>query len=161
MTFGIFPFILLVYGLFAFIGYAFYCEMVRKVDPGMGDGWQVPVGNDYYLCMIDVPENGYLIRHGCSGSPIIDGISKINVFDNLVVGKAEDNFIFDLADGHLAALDATSEKFHEYENKLLDVNRFYIKRRWNYLDVIAVLIIVIPGFCFINLLRGHKLTRVN
>ena len=150
MTFGIFPFILLVYGFFALIGYAFHCELVRKVDPGIGDGWQVPLGNDYYLCMIDTPEHGYLMRHECSGSPISDGISKINVFDHVVAGKAKIDFTLDLTDGHLAEFDAASEKFQIYENELVSVNQFYIERRWSYIDVIALLIIGIPALFFIK-----------
>lgn len=150
MLFGIFPFILLVYGFFAFVGYALYCEMVRKVDPGIGDGWQVPVGNNYYLCMIDVPDNGYLMSYGCSGSPIIDGITEINVVGNLVVGRAKNAFIFDSGSGKLTEMDATSKAFQAHEAELLNVNDFYIRRRWNFLDIIAVFIILIPGVCFIK-----------
>jgi hypothetical protein len=40
------PFLLLGYGGVAFTGYAIWCEAIRDVDPGLGDAWRVPVGND-------------------------------------------------------------------------------------------------------------------
>jgi hypothetical protein len=43
---AILPFVLLAYGGVAFVGYAAWCELGRQVDPGIGDGWMVPVGND-------------------------------------------------------------------------------------------------------------------
>jgi ABC-type dipeptide/oligopeptide/nickel transport system permease component len=49
------PFILLAYAGAAFGVYAIWCEAVRNVDAGIGDGCRVPVTNDYYFCMIDVP----------------------------------------------------------------------------------------------------------
>src|SRR5687768_10851616 len=54
------PFILLAYGGAAFIGYAVWCVKVRRVDPGIGDAWVVPVGNGYFFGMIDIPEHGSL-----------------------------------------------------------------------------------------------------
>lgn len=75
----------------AFTVYATWCEAIRGVDPGIGDGWQVPVGNDHYFCMIDVPEEGYLLKGGCSGAALVDGITLIGSSDDLVFGNSKSN----------------------------------------------------------------------
>jgi hypothetical protein len=83
------PFLLLGCVGAAFAGYAIWCEAVRHVDPGIGDGWRVPVGNDLYFCMIDVPDDGYLLKGGCSGAPIVHGITELAAAGDLVVGLSE------------------------------------------------------------------------
>jgi hypothetical protein len=70
------PILMFGYGGAAFVGYAVWCETLRGVDPGIGDVWRVPVGKDHYFCMIDVPEEGYLLKAGWSGAPIVHGITE-------------------------------------------------------------------------------------
>ena len=60
-----------------FVGYAVYSYAARHVDPGIGDGWQVPLGGGYYLCMIDEPDEGYVMKGDCSGSPPIEAITQL------------------------------------------------------------------------------------
>src|SRR5882724_8714161 len=49
------PIVLIAVGLFWFLAYAGYSWAIRKVDPGVGDAWTVPLGHGYFFCMIDVP----------------------------------------------------------------------------------------------------------
>ena len=107
------PFLLLGYGGAAFLAYATWCEAVRGVDPGIGDSWQVPVGNDHYFCMIDVPESGSLLKSGCSGGSIVNGITELAVAGDLIVGNSKSNgpFILDTRTGALqtfASVDAAT-----------------------------------------------------
>ena len=59
-----FPFLALGYAGLAFLGYAIWCKVFRGVDPGIGDGWQVPIANSVYFCMIDDTDDGYLLEGG-------------------------------------------------------------------------------------------------
>src|SRR5258708_5442208 len=74
---GLLPFALIVVGLFWFFGYAAYSWSVRKVDPGLGDSWAVPLRHGYFFCMIDVTDQGYLMKDGCSGSPPVLDIREL------------------------------------------------------------------------------------
>jgi hypothetical protein len=81
---------------------------VRDIDPGIGDSWRVPIGNDWYFCMIDVPDNGYLLKGGCSGAPIVDGITELALVGDLVVGKGDASrpFVLDTRTGVLQTLSS-------------------------------------------------------
>jgi hypothetical protein len=57
---------------------------------------RVPIGNDYFFCMIDVPDDGYLLKGGCSGAPIVHGITELAAADDLVFGNSESSGPFAL-----------------------------------------------------------------
>lgn len=145
LTAAALPFVLVGYAGVAFAGYAIWCETVRHVDAGIGDVWQVPVGNEHYFCMIDVPDNGYLLKGGCSGRPIVDEISELAATDDLVVGnsKSQGAFELDTRTGTLlrftsmeAALARTTPR-----PLLRSANDFYGYRRWGYADAVAAVLI--------------------
>jgi hypothetical protein len=45
---GVLPFVLIALGLVWFFGYAAYSWTVRRVDPGLGDSWAVPLRHGYF-----------------------------------------------------------------------------------------------------------------
>jgi hypothetical protein len=143
------PFLLVGYGGVAFGGYAIWCETVRHVDAGIGDVWQVPVGNDHYFCMIDVPENGYLLKGGCSGSPIVDEISELAATDDLVIGdsKSQGAFELDTRTGTLLRFTSMEAVLARTTPRplLRSANDFYGYRRWGYADAVAAVLIAVQA----------------
>ena len=146
----------------AFGAYAIWCETVRGIDPGIGDGWRVPIGNDYYFCMINVPEEGYLLKGGCSGRPVVDQISELADAGDLVIGSSQSNgaFVLDTRTGTLqtfANLDAALAHLPTRPT-LQTAAEFYTDRRWGGADAIAAVLIGAPAigatmlwyFCFIR-----------
>jgi hypothetical protein len=143
------PFLLLGYGGAAFAGYAIWCEAVRHVDPGIGDGWRVPVGNDFSFCMIDVPDNGYLLKGGCSGAPIVHGITELAAAGDLVVGTSESSgpFVLDTRTGGLRTLVSVDAALARITPRpiLQRAGDFYDSRRWGRADVIAAVLLAVPA----------------
>jgi hypothetical protein len=159
------PFLLLIYGAVAFAGYAIWCETFRHVDVGIGDVWQVPVGNDHYFCMIDVPDNGYLLKGGCSGRPIVDEIIELAAADDLVIGNSKSHGAFELDTRTGTLLTFTSMEAVLARTTprpvLRKANDFYSHRRWGYADaIVAALIggqgIAITIFWYLWFLRMPK-----
>jgi hypothetical protein len=142
------PLILIAYGGFAAIGYGIWCEAVRNVDMGIGDGCQVPVGNNHFFCMIDVPDKGYLLKNGCSGSPRIDDITELAKVGDQIVGisKSSGPFIFNTRSAALQKFNSLDMALSRFTPRpaLQTANVFYLHRRWGWSDLIAVLIAAIP-----------------
>ncbi len=139
------PFILLLYGGVTFIAYGIWCEKVRHVDAGIGDSWMVPVGNDHFLCMIDIPEHGYLLKGGCSGSPAISDIVELAEVEDRIVGRSSSKglFVFNTRSGELHPFlesEAVQKEISPLPT-LQSANAFYMRRRWGWLDLLAVSII--------------------
>jgi len=146
---AVLPFLLLGYAGAAFAGYAIWCEAVRGVDPGIGDGWQVPVGNDHYFCMIDVPDDGYLLKGGCSGAPIVHGITELAAAGDRMVGNSESSgpFVLDTRTGELqtfASVDAALARITP-PPILQRAGDFYDSRRWGRAHAIAAVVIAVPA----------------
>ena len=143
-----FPFLLLGYAGAAFAGYAIWCETVRDVDPGLGDGWRVPVGNDHYFCMIDVPDDGYLLKGGCSGAPVVHGITALAAAGDLVFGSSESNgpFVLDTRTGAVQTFASVDAAVAQMTTPpiLQTAADFYADRRWGRADVIAAVLIGVP-----------------
>ena len=57
---ALFPFACWVYFGAAFIAYGAWCVALRDVDPGIGDGFWVPLGCGYYLQMIDTEDHPFI-----------------------------------------------------------------------------------------------------
>jgi hypothetical protein len=143
------PLVVLAYAGAAFVGYAIWCESIRGVDLGIGDSWRVPVANDYYFCMIDVPDKGYLLKGGCSGGPVVDGITELAAAGDLVAGNSESHgpFVLDTRTGALQRLSRVDDALARITPRpaLLDAYAFYGSRRWGRADVFAALLIGIPA----------------
>lgn len=143
------PFLLLGYGGGAFAAYALWCEAIRDVDPGIGDIWRVPIGNEWYFCMIDVPDNGYLLKGGCTGAPTVYEITELQTAGDLVVGKSESTraFVLDTRTGALqtfASMDAALDQITP-RPILQSANDFYVNRRWGKADVFVAGLIGLPA----------------
>lgn len=143
------PLLMFGYAGATFAAYAIWCETIRGVDPGIGDGWQVPVGNDHYFCMIDVPEEGYLLKGSCSGAAIVDGITRIGSSGDLVFGNSTSSgaFVFDTRTGALqtfANMDAAVARITP-RPILEGAGEFYTRHRWGYADAVAAALVAVPA----------------
>ncbi len=143
------PFVLLAFGGAAFIAYAIWCEEVRHVDAGIGDSWAVPVGNDHFFCMIDVPDDGYLLKGGCSGTPAVDDVSELTEVGDRIVGNSRSSgpFVLDTRSGALqtfATLEAALGQFSPRPS-VQTANSFYVRRRWGWADLAAGVLTVVPA----------------
>jgi hypothetical protein len=143
------PFVLLAYVGVAFAGYAVWCVAIRSVDPGIGDGWQVPVGNDHYFCMIDVPDSGYVLKGGCSGGPIVAEITELASAGPLLIGKSRSDgpFLLDTRTGRLQTFTSMDAALSQVTPRptLQSAAAFYTDRRFVLADAIAALLIAVPA----------------
>jgi hypothetical protein len=140
------PFALIVYFGCAFVLYGSWCFLVRNVDPGIGDGWVVPIGNDYTMEMIDTPEDAFIHKNG-----------EIQIRDITLIGEAEP-FVFGRSTEGYFILNVDSRELYQsksesnFKEELKEIgikeasiletpDRFYHKNRWGIADLIATLII--------------------
>jgi hypothetical protein len=142
---ALFPFVLLAYGGVAFIGYATWCVRVRHVDPGIGDSWVVPVGNNYSFGMIDVPEHGSLLKEGSFGTPVVSDIVELAEASDRIIGRSNSKglFVLNTRSDQLRSfleLDAFQKEISPLPT-LQSANTFYLHRRWGFLDLVAVTVI--------------------
>src|SRR5258708_33756643 len=100
---AVLPFVLIDVGLGWFLGYVAYSWSVRRVDPALGDSWAVPLKHNYFFCMIDVPDDGYLMKGECSGSPPVAKITEIAEAGDAIVGVSREigPFVFDVRSGEV------------------------------------------------------------
>ena len=137
---GLLPFVLIPVGLFWFLGYAAYSSLVRNVDPGLGDSWKVPLPHGYFFCMIDVTDQGYLMKGGCSGSPRVNGIRQlVQVGDSIIGSSVAGAFVLDTATGELRSPKSVAAALASFSPspKLQTPNEFYERRRSGWQDVAA------------------------
>ncbi|MDX6613543.1 MAG: hypothetical protein QOD75_2729 [Blastocatellia bacterium] len=152
------PFIILAYGGAALIGYAVWCERVRHVDPGIGDGWAVPVANNYSFWMIDVPEHGSLGKEDDSSAAVVSEVVELAEVGDRIIGRSTSKglFILNTRSGELHAFlesDAVKKEISALPT-LESANDFYIHRRWELLDLVAVTLIGSLGLALI--LLGYR-----
>jgi hypothetical protein len=149
------PFILLAYGGATFIGYAIWCERVRHVDPGIGDGWAVPVANNYSFWMIDVPDHGSLGKADGSSAAVISDVVELAEVGDRVIGRSTSKglFVLNTRSGELNAFLESEAMPKEVSSlpPLQSANDFYIHRRWGLLDLVAVTLIGSLGAALIFL----------
>ncbi len=143
------PFVLLVYCGATFIAYAIWCEEVRHVDAGIGDSWAVPVGDDHFFCMIDVPDDGYLLKGGCSGAPAVSGITELAEIGDRIVGNSRSRgpFVLDTRSGAVqtfATLEAALGQFSPRPS-VQTAKSFYLRRRWGWADLAAGVLTGVPA----------------
>lgn len=143
---GALPFALIAYFGCAFILYGYWCLSVRNVDPGIGDGWVVPVGNDYTMEMIDTPENAFIHKNN---EAHIEDIRLLGKAKPYVFGRSADGyFILNVESGELYQADSQYD-FEKglqergvFKTGILETPQsFYRKSRWRIADLIAAIII--------------------
>lgn len=139
------PFAIIFYFGCAFIVYGSWCLMVRNVDPGIGDGWIVPVGNGYVMEMIDMPEDAFIHK---DNETHVSGIKSVAKAGSYVFGRSTDGyFILDVSSGELYQ----SESEHDFKEELKErgvcetdtlepPDSFYHMNRWGIADLMAALI---------------------
>ena len=145
---GVLPFVLIGLGLLWFFGYAAYSWSVRRVDPGLGDSWAVPLRHGYFFCMIDVTDHGYLMKDGCSGSPTVDGIRELAEADDAIVGNSDriGAFVFDMATGELRRhADVSTALAQVTAERLETADEFYRSRRFGWQDAAAFGVLLVLG----------------
>lgn len=140
------PFIAMVVAMVWFMGYWTYSEAVRGVDPGLGDSWSVPIRYDYFFCMIDTTDDGYLMEGGCSGSPPVGGIEALAQSGDFVVGVSHYSgpFLFNLASGETTHYPTIDEALNQLSPPpvLQTPGEFYGQRRHGWQDDVALLILL-------------------
>jgi len=145
---GLLPFVMLAYGVAWFAAYAIHAQAVRRVDVGIGDGWQVPLAHEYFFCMIDVPDAGYVMKDGCSGAAAVDGVSRISEAAGLVVGETGDAhaFVLDTRTGALRTYETPAAALKDVVQvpPLQSAYEFYSARRFGWPDLVALILLVVP-----------------
>jgi hypothetical protein len=163
----IFPSALLFYFMAAFIIYGLWCEFVRNVDCGLGDGWKLPLNKGYTLQMIDIPEHGFIVAP--DGRNILQGVEQIAMKSMIVFLKTKESPSYHMLDTTNGTIDSFEDQtdFEKYcQNRNLQppefqtVNRFYLSRRWTYADIIAVIVILLP-FCIAVVGFGLLMRKIN
>lgn len=141
MRAALLPFLLIVVGLVWFIAYGVYCEVVRGVDPGIGDMAMVPIVNGYSLCMMDVPAQAYVMKGGCGGVALVDGIRQLGIAGDLVVGASSESpgFVLDTRTGAVSRFPDSAAALAQAPAAapLHPSNEFYSARRYGWQDVAA------------------------
>lgn len=157
---------LAVIGLFAgFVGYATWCETVREVDPGIGDTWQVPLGNGYHLCMIGTPERAFVT----SPKQQQFSIARIGFDDHVTYFETvrnEFHLITKSTGSRTLFRDQSSldERLHEIgaqPSSFQSAEIAYQKLRWGLLDLMAFLLILGIPTILIAVVRRYILSVQN
>jgi hypothetical protein len=153
------PFVLIAVGLGWFFAYAAYSWSVRRVDPALGDSSAVPLKHNYFFCMIDVPDDGYLMKGECSGSPPVAKITEIAEAGDAIVGVSREigPFVFDLRSGEVARFSTVAEAASKVSPApvLKSADAFYRERRFGWQDLVAVALLgtAVVGVSALWLLR--------
>ncbi|HVG25056.1 MAG TPA: hypothetical protein VND45_12925 [Thermoanaerobaculia bacterium] len=144
---GALPFALLAYAGVAFGVYALWCENVRRVDPGIGDVWQVPLPNGWRFLMIDTPDSAMLVPP--SGDNIAVDRARLGMRgDTILVADAGQFFAIDTKTRRrteFASEEAMLRTFGSSRGELSDANWFYTRRRWTIADALAGVVIAAPA----------------
>jgi hypothetical protein len=172
-------------GLIAFgfpFGWLVFCGVVRNVDPGLGDWWQVPIGHGYSFVMIDfkdigsvqTPQNGELNRCvagiGVKGdhAAIIEDIPRDSLEHALLLQEfggltLPAYSILDLRTGLETGFHerekflAAAEGVGIGEADILAPEVFYRRHRWSLADLLFPLLILgVPGYCAYWLVRRFR-----
>jgi hypothetical protein len=146
---GLLPIGLIPIGVVWFIGYAVYCDYVRHVDPGLGDVAVVPLSDGYRFCMIDVPDKGFIMKDGCTGTPPIDDVTQLTQIGDRIVGSAEKmpGFVLDMRTNATTVFPTLAAALAQFSPPpaLQSADAFYQAHRWALPDLFAVLLLL--GMC--------------
>jgi hypothetical protein len=134
-----------------FVGYGVWCETIRGVDAGIGDGWRAPLGSGYYLEMIDTPTDPFVIAP--SGKQFGFGFLGIGHDDEVIYleTKANDFLLVEKATGDLSSLSSRAELDGRLRQLGSSPSAFksgfdtYRSLRWGLVDLLAIpLVLGIP-----------------
>jgi hypothetical protein len=143
---AVMPYLLLAFAVAWFAAYGVYCEAVRGVDVGIGDRARVPLSNGYVFCATDT--GTYIIKNGCGGAALVDGIRQVAMAGDLVVGSSRDasGFVLDTRTGGVTRLRDSAAALARVPAAapLHSPEEFYFARRYGWPDVVAVLLLVVP-----------------
>jgi hypothetical protein len=160
---GLLPFILIAVGLVWFFADAVYSESIRRVDPGIGDYYMVPVGRGYLFCMIDTTDHGYLAKDGRNGSRAIEDIREFAQVGDTVVGFSGQlgAFVFDTVSGRQRQYSSVAAALAEFSTapKLETPKEFYESHRFTWQDI-AALLVLLSSVVGVSLLWYRKFIRV-
>lgn len=157
---------LAVIGVFAgFVAYATWCETVREVDPGIGDTWQVPLGNGYHLCMIDTPERAFVTSPQQQQFSIVrigfdDDVAYFETVRNefhLITKSTGSCTLF----RDQSSLDERLREIGSQPSSFQSAEIAYQKLRWGLLDLMAFLMILGIPTILIVVMRRYILSVQN
>lgn len=142
-----------VCGLFGFILYGLWCEMVRGVDPGAGDSFRVQIGSGYQLEAIDTMDQAFIRTP--SGEEFGWSMKRVG-FDDRTVYFETQSGTFELIEkiNGQAIKDVTYttllQKLQELGSSSVNLRTpdvVYDDLRWEMKDLAAIpLIFGVPGF---------------
>jgi len=145
-----------VYFIVVAIVFVLFC-VIRGVDPGIGDGFSVPLGSGWKLECIDTPESGFIHRDSLGSETIIRGISQIGDDGTFVFGLSEDegHFLFDTESGNLTkdlALADLRERLAKAGvtfKGIMSTSQFYFAKRHMGLDLALLVVLGVPAVAFV------------
>lgn len=140
------------------VGLGIFNESVRRVDMGFGDYWQVPVANNFYLCMFDLTDRAQLMKDECAGIAKVRGVTTISEAKGIIVGTIEKSsaFSLDTSTGSVAYAKEVSELLSQHPDlaPLQSVEAFYSKRRFGWPDLVGLLLVGLLVLGSIRLWKG-------
>ncbi len=156
-VFAIAPFLGGLYCFAAFILYGIWCETIRGVDFGTGDGFRVQLGNHYEFQAIDTPANAFLVDP--DDAQLHAGLEQIGRSGNFIYGEDSTGFFLIDAPKHSEIAPKTANDLFTalrdrgVPNPELDSPaQFYGRHRFGMPDLAAGLLILTPpviGFSFL------------
>lgn len=157
-AFSLFPYVALLYGALMVASYGAWCIGVRHVDPGIGDGFELPLRNGYSFQAIDTTERAFIQGPGGQQS----WVQRIGAAGPYLFGEGDSSqyFLLDTRSGTQwsypseAELDSRLHQFGVRSTAITSPDSFYYGRRWNLLDLLFGLLLVgVPASAFIGLSR--------
>jgi hypothetical protein len=135
----------------AFAAYWVLCAR-RGVDPGIGDGFQVPLTAGYSLEFIDTVEQGFVSPPEGSPAAQISGVREVGLSGRYIFGSTTDGaFLIDTTSAQAERL-ADREKLVERLEQLraptvqiVPAKDFYFHHRWTKQDLYIPLGVGIPA----------------
>lgn len=125
------PFVALyTFYIFGLVGIGIV-STINNIDIGTGDVWYIPLPNDCQLLFIDLPEVAFIEKNGRT---VISNVSQLQQFDNIILGKTNNNNYFSYNTKTNTLKEFTSEKDLLLRNsknnlKLVDAIDFYYEKR--------------------------------
>ncbi|KAA3610963.1 MAG: hypothetical protein DWQ05_20965 [Calditrichaeota bacterium] len=173
------PILTVLYFGIAVILYSIWCEVIRKVDPGFGDYWQVQIQNGYSLGMIDLPSNAFINIPGKYET--IHSINRFATYENYILcetkqhgwGRENSNPVTQYIIIDTNSNDNVKYLSLEQFDTFIKINNFneldfkspeefYYKNRWTGHDLIALFLMVLPPLflLFIFIRKVHRVSKL-
>lgn len=178
----VFPFFCLVWTGAVFAFQAYVNESFLDRDAGIGDTWHCPLPNGYAITMIDVPDYGWVENERLyphRGAHVDDegnipGVRLLQISGDYILGAADSNwssrvtdrkgdsnvsfyFLIDTRAGHRSDF-STQDDLRAAASKaglsvdMKSINSVYMKYRYTWFDLLAVILEIVPILIFAVLL---------